>query len=112
MTKKRFQKLCISIGCPPKEARNFKLPMNFSEEDAIIVKTFLSYDMESYQGCWDFLLHMIQKYDDWYENMGWNRKMCPYKEIFHWDRGRRASFSINDVCVNEAILREYVYSQT
>lgn len=112
MTRKHFQKLCISIGCPPKEARNFKLPMNFSKEDAIIVKTFLKYDMESYQGCWEFILHMIEKYDDWYESMGWNEAMFPYKHIFHWSRGRRASFSIDDAYVNKEILEEYVYPQT
>lgn len=111
MTRKKFQKLCISIGCLPKEIRNFKLPMNFSKEDAIIVKTFLSYDMESYQSCLDFLLHMIKKYDDWYESMGWNEAMSPYKKkIFHWDRERKASFTINNAYVNEEILRKYVHS--
>ena len=106
MTRKKFQKLCISIGCPPKEAYNFKLPLGITEEDAAIVKTFLKYDMETYQGCWEFILHMIEKYDDWYEGMGWNEDMSPYKHIFHWNRRRRASFTIEDAYVDEDILRE------
>lgn len=64
--------------------------------------------METYQGCWEFILYMIEKYDDWYEGMGWNKAMFPYKKkkVFYWDRGRRASFTINDAYVNKDILRE------
>ena len=76
MTRKRFQKLCISIGCPPEQAYLFKLPL--------IAKNFFLWDLNSYQGCWDYLLHLIDMYyEDWYEVMGWNKVISPYKEIFH-----------------------------
>lgn len=71
MTRKRFQKLCISIGCPPKQARIFKLPL-----DIVIAKNLFLWDLSSYQGCWKYLLHLIDTYDeDWYKVMGWNRAM-------------------------------------
>ncbi len=114
MTRKKFQKLCISIGCPPEQARAFKLPLDIDKTDIVIVKNLFLWDLDSYQGCWDFLLHLIRKCDDWYESMKWNKNMCPYKKkpIFHWDRERRASFSIDGAYVNEEILREYVYPPT
>lgn len=66
MTRKRFQKLCISIGCPPEQARLFKLPL--------IAKNLFLWDLNSYQDCWDYLLHLIDTYyEDWYEVMGWNK---------------------------------------
>ena len=111
MTRKRFQKLLISIGCPPEQARAFKLPLDLDKIDFIIVKNLFLWDLNSYQGCWDFIIHIIQKDVNWYKSMGWNKKMCPY-HTFHWSRGRRASFTIEDAYVNEEILRKYVYPQT
>lgn len=109
MTKKRFQKLLISISCPPKQAYVFKLP-----SDLVIAKNLFDWDLSSYQGCWNYLLHLIDVYyEDWYEVMGWNREMSPYKEIFHWDRERerKTSFTMNNTYVNEEVLKKYVYPQ-
>lgn len=107
MTRKRFQKLLINIGCPPEQAHTFKLPFSLDKIDIVIMKNLYLWDLTSYQGCWEYLLHLIDKfYEDWYEVMGWNREMSPYKEIFHWDRERKASFTMNNAYVNEEILRE------
>lgn len=76
MTRKRFQKLLISLGCPPKQARTFKLPLELDKIDVVIVKNLFLWDLNSYQGCWEYFLHLIDAYyEDWYEVMGWNRAM-------------------------------------
>lgn len=112
MTRKRFQKLLISIGCPPRHAYAFKIyPSTFTAREIYLANAFLGYDCTTYQGCYDFIIYLTKMRPQWFKEMGW-KKPEKKKPIFHWDRGRRASFSIDDAYVNEEILREYVYPPT
>lgn len=111
MTKKRFQKLLISLGCPPKQANAFKIfPFTFTAREICIANDLLGYDCTTYQGCYDFIVYLTKMRPQWFKEMGW-KKPVKKKPIFHWDRERRASFTIEDAYVNEEILRKYVYPQ-
>lgn len=111
MTRKRFQKLLISIGCPPKRAYTYKIfPITLTQAERVFAKDLLGYDCTTYQGQYDFIIYLTKMRPQWFEIMGW-KKPVKKKSIFHWDRGRRASFTIDDAYVNEKILREYIYPQ-
>lgn len=102
----------ISIDCPSRQARAFKIySFTFTAKEICLANDILGYDCTTYQGCYNFIVYLTKMRPQWFKEMGW-KKPEKKKPIFHWDRGRRTSFSINDGYVNEEILREYVYPST